>query len=91
LRRPPRFSSRSHRKVRQKPVVVSLGSEREQIDERGDALAQPGVVVAEQVDVGVVGRPGDAFAVGQRGGETVLGDRIEHRRHAGVVVEVGVQ
>jgi len=48
-----------HCEAGQQPVVVTLRPEDEQTEEPGDALAQPGVVVTEQVDVGVVGRPGD--------------------------------
>jgi len=48
-------------------------------------------VVAEQIDVGVIGRSGDPFAVGQGGGQAVLGHHLEQGGQAGFVVEVGVQ
>ena len=48
-------------------------------------------MVAEQVDVGVIGRSGDPIAVGQRGGQAVLGYRLEQDGQPVRVVEVRIQ
>lgn len=56
-----------HFDTRQQLVGVAVGSEGEHLQQAGHALTQPGIVVTEQVEVGVAGRSDDPLAVDQRG------------------------